>query len=315
MSFRVRRKSNKKTALRRTLFILSFIAIPVAHFLIFYVYVNFSGILMAFQKPENGQYVFAGFDNFVWVFKRIFEAKSTGGVDDLKLAFINTFKTFLIQIIMFFVGFFVSYFLYKKIKGHKLFRVIFYLPAIISPIVISYFYSEFVNSKFFSTWLQNMFNLPNPVEIFNDEQFANFGIFLQIIWLSFPANMILWSGAFSRIPTSVIEAAKIDGCGWFREIFSIVLPLVWPTFVLLLTTNLATIFAATGNVFLLTGGDFGTQTIANWMFQKVQTTPNPYGSDILNKVSAMGLLLTIISCTIAILVRKFINKKYGEVQY
>lgn len=270
---------------------------------------------MAFQKPINGQYEFVGFDNFVWFFNKLSNGNRDNGPDDLVRAFINTFKTFGLHLVMFVVGFFVSYFLYKKIPGYKVYRVLFYLPAIISSIVVSYFYSEFVRSDFFSRFLQSIAGTPDPIEIFNDNNFANMGILLQIIWLQFPANMILWGGALSRIPSSVIEAGRLDGASWIRELFQIILPLVWPTFVLLATTNLAAIFSATGNVFLLTEGKYGTQTIANWMYTSVQRAANPYGTDILNKVAAVGLLLTVISCTIAILVRKFIGKKYGDVQY
>lgn len=308
-------KKKRKADKTEKWFILSFMIIPVISFLLFYVYVNLDSFVMAFQKPENGKLVFAGFENFKWVFEKIKDG-STYEIDDLRLAFKNTFITFGIQMIMFVCGMLVSYFIYKKIAGYKTFRVIFYLPTIISTIVTSYFFIALMNSEFVPQLLTKMFRLDYVMKSpLADSDFANKMVWLNFIWLTFPANMILWGGTFSRIPDSVLESARLDGVSWIRELVQIILPMVWPTLVLLLTTNLAGIFGATGNVFLLTEGKYGTQTVSNWMYQKVQQATNPYTSDHLYRVSAMGLLLTVISCAIAIFVRKFLNSKVEEVQF
>lgn len=308
-------KQRRKTDKTEKWFILSFMIIPVVSFLLFYVYVNIDSFIMAFQKPEGGKLVFVGFENFKWVFEKIRNG-SNYEIDDLRLAFKNTFITFGIQMIMFVVGMLVSYFIYKEIVGYKAFRVIFYLPTIISAIVTSYFFIALMNSDFIPHLLTKMFRLDYEMKSpLADGDFANKMVLFNFIWLSFPANIILWGGTFSRIPDSVLESAKLDGVSWVRELVQIILPMVWPTLVLLLTTNLAGIFSASGNVFLLTQGEYGTQTVSNWMYQKVQQTTNPYTSDHLYRVSAMGLLLTVISCAIAIFVRKVLNSKVEEVQF
>ena len=298
------------------LFIVSFMIIPVVQFLLFYVYVNISSIFMAFQRPENGSVIFVGFENFEWIFERFINGSSNPG-DDLQLALVNTLKTFCVQIIMFAIGMFVSYFIYKKILGYRAFRVIFYLPSIISAVVVGYFYTEFMApTNFFPDFLEKLYgldyDLASPLA---DSQFANKMIMLNLVWLTFPANIILWGGSFSRIPDSVVESARLDGVSWLREMFQIVLPMVWPTFVLLLTTNVAGIFGATGNVFLLTQGEYGTQTLSNWMYMRVQEASNPFATNTIYRVSALGLMLTIISCALALLFRKFLNSRVEEVQY
>ena len=307
---------NKKIRWMRLLFILSFVIIPVVQFLLFYVYVNISSVFMAFQRPEKGQIIFVGLENFEWVIDRFIHG-SENLSDDLGFALGNTLKTFCVQIIMFVVGLFVSYFIYKKILGYKAFRVIFYLPSIISGVVVSYFYTALMSSSsFFPDLLERLYKLDYDLaSSLVDSDFANKMIMLNIIWLSFPANIILWGGSFSRIPESVIESGVLDGASWLREMFQIVLPMVWPTLVLLLTTNFAAIFGATGNVFLLTKGDYGTQTLSNWMYMRIYEATNPYATNTIYRVSALGLMLTIISCAIAIVCRKFLNSRVEEVQY
>lgn len=311
-----KRAENIKRKISDTAFILSFTIVPVLSFLIFYVYVHLDSFVMAFQKPENGKLVFCGLENFTYVFDRIIHG-STVETDNLQLAFINTFKTFGVQVIMFPVGLFVSYFIYKKIWGYRTFRVLFYLPSIVSSVVTSFFFLELMSaSSFFPRILEKLYrldySLSNPL---TDSDFANKMIFFNIIWMSFPGNLIIWGGTFSRIPDSVIESARLDGVNSAQELFRIILPLVWPTLVLMVTLQVAGVFGASGNVFLLTGGGYGTQTVSNWMYMKVLQSANPLGSRSLYQVSAMGLLLTVVSCIIAFFVRKFVASRVEEVTY
>ena len=310
--------AKKKQKILRILFILSFTIIPVVHFLLFYVYVNLDSFVMAFQKPNDTRtgLVFT-WDNFDYIFK-LFKEGSSFPEWDLKLAFGNTFKTFLVQMIMYPIGLLVSYFIYKKIWGYKAYRVIFYLPTIISSVVVSYFFQELMSptSSFFPELLYKITRtkgiVQNPLE---NPDFANQMVILNLVWLSFPGNLIIWGGTFSRIPDSVIESARIDGVSWIRELIQIILPLVWPTFVLTVTTSIAGIFGATGNVFLLTGGLNGTQTVSNWLYMRVQQAHDPLSNSYLYQASALGLILTVISCALAIFVRKVLNSRVEEIQY
>lgn len=308
----------RKQKIVRALFIVSFTIIPVVHFLLFYVYVNLDSFVMAFQKPnEAGTALVPTWDNFEYIFKLLKEGSSFPEWD-LKLAFGNTFKTFLVQTIMYPVGLLVSYFIYKKIWGYKAYRVIFYLPTIISSVVVSFFFQELMSptSSFFPELLYKITGtkgvVQNPLE---NPDFANQMVILNLVWLSFPGNLIIWGGTFSRIPDSVIESARIDGVNWIRELTQIILPLVWPTFVLTITTSIAGIFGATGNVFLLTGGLNGTQTVSNWLYMRVQQAHDPFSNTYLYQASALGLILTVISCALAIFVRKVLNSRVEEIQY
>lgn len=306
----------KKKKVEDGLFIFSFMFIPVISFLVFYVYVNFNSILMAFQIPENGKLV-PTLDNFRWIIENL-RRGSVNEQENLQLAFVNTFKTFGLQVLLFPIGLFVSYFIYKKIFGYKVFRVLFYLPQIVSAVVVSYFYTNIASyGSFLPEWIQKMYGLESvPSNLLLDPRFANGMIFLNIIWLTFPGNLVVWGGTFSRIPESVIESAKLDGVTWVREMFGIILPLVWPTLVLMVTLQIAGIFGASGNVFLLSDeGKYGTQTIANWMYLRVLRASNPMVNDYLYQASAMGFMLTAVSCVIAFVVRKFLVSRVEETTY
>lgn len=299
----------------RALFIISFTILPIASFLLFYVYVNFSSFIMAFQKPVGDKLVFAGLENFKWVIDKIIHG-STIPSDDLRVAFINTFKTFGVTVIMYPIGLAISYFIYKNIWGYKVFRVIFYLPSIVSGVVVSFFFTELMSpSGFFPGLLEKLFNLDyklyNPLA---DSTFANKMVFLHMIWLGFPGNLIIWGGTFARIPDSLIEYGRLEGISWIKELLSIILPLVWPTVVLTITTLVAGIFGSTGAVFLLTNGEYGTQTVSNWIYTRVLQSNTPLAKP-LYRVSAMGLMLTVVSCALAFLIKKFVSSRVEDVEY
>ncbi len=304
-----------KRKFMRALFIISFTILPVGSFLLFYVYVNIDSFAMAFQKPENGQLVFAGFENFTWVFERI-KNGSTIETDNLRLAFVNTFKTFGINMIMYPIGIINAYFIYKKIWGYKTFRIIFYLPQIVSSVVVSFFFMELMSpSGFFPDLLTKLYNLDYPLyNPLTDSTFANRMVFLHVIWLGFPGSLIIWGGTFSRIPDSLIESARLEGIGWVKELIQIMIPLVWPTFALTLILAICGIFGSSGAVFLLTGGQNGTQTVSNWMYMNILHATNPMAKP-LYRISAMGLMLTAVSCVLAFTIRKFLASRITEVQY
>ncbi len=304
-------KDKRIRKLKRAIFLLSFISIPTIYFLVFYVYVNANSFVMAFQLTKQGK-TYWTLENF----GRFFHDMATEG-SEMGIAFRNTFITFGVNMFTFIVGFFVSYFLYKKIFMYKVFKVCFFLPSLIAGTIVNSVFMQIIGVDGpIVSLVKNIYNLNYMPDLLAEERFANKVVLGQLIWLNFPANMVLLSGSFGRIPESVIESAKLDGANWVQESFKIVIPMVWPTVGLLLMMNIAGIFGASGNVFLLTKGKAGTQTLANWMYMQLYTIQgDPSESNAFNYMSAVGLLLTVVSVTIALTVRKLSDKTFGEVQY
>lgn len=293
--------------LKRAGFILSFTILPTITFLVFYVYVNFDSFLMAFRQSGHSGLTL---NNFRKVFSDLFPPNA-----EMAEAFRNTFITFGVNMAMFIVGVFVSYFLYKKIFLYKVFRIIFYLPSILSVVVLCSVYYELLETDAARTFVQKLFSLKSKPKLFSDSRFANAAVLVNMIWLTFPGNLIIWGGTFSRVPEGVIESAKIDGVNWVQEAFRIIIPIVWPTFMLMLVLQIAGIFGASGQVFLLTQGSDGTQTISNWMYLQVYSVAINNSSNAFNYMSALGLFLTAISCVLSLSIRKITSKFFGEVQY
>ena len=314
-------RKKKKVRLSRIIFIVLFLLMPTLNFLLFYVYVNVDSFLMAFKFVEKGQ-VQWGFSNFVNFYNEIVRDKG-----ELYLALVNTLKTWFLTFCMFPISFFVSVFIYRKILGGQVFRVIFQIPGLLSATIVSSLYIMLCNNTGYGTptssvgalssLVQKLFDLPYAPSLLGEERWANTFVFVNIIWLSFPGDMIIWGGTLSRIPDSVIESAKLDGASWWTETVKIIIPMVWPTVALKLVLMTTGILGASGNVFLLTSkGAYGTQTLSNWMYLKIYSQGGYLKKgNALNYLSAVGLVFTAITAVLVIIVRQITKKMDTEVQF
>lgn len=298
----------KKMSKLRVSFILFGITIPIINWLIFYVYTNFSAITMAFTNSEGMLSV----ENFLKFFEE-FTMQSS----QIREALRNTMITFAITVVTFPFKVLVSYFIYKKIPFHKFFRIVFFLPGIIFSVAFTMVFTQLVGVEgFIAQWVQEMMHLDKVPELLADSRFANIVVLLNMMWLSFPGDLIIWGGTFARIPEETLESAKIDGVTWWTELTRIIIPMVWPTVSLQMILLACNMFGASGNVFLLTGGGYGTMTLSAWMYITLyRNSGNMYTSNVYNYMSAVGLMITTVAILISLIIRQYTNKAFQDVEY
>ena len=207
------------------------------------------------------------------------------------------------------VSLIISYFLYKKIAGYKIFRIIFYLPAIISGMALVSAYKELIGPGNLWDMFLHLFGKSVPIKGYLDNaKSATKVILIYTIFTSFTSNVLLFSGAMARVPTEVLESAKLEGCSPFRELIELIFPLIWPTFATQLVFTMTGIFTASGPLLLFNAPSEST-TISYWIFTSVYgvngggATENAY-----NLVSATGLCFTIAGLPIILGVRKLTDK-------
>ena len=289
-------------------FILFCTVIPIANFLLFYIYPNLSAFTMAFTNKDG----IVSLDNF----QRFIHDLSVPS-SDIRIAFVNTFITFGIVLISFPFKVLVSYFIYKKIPGHKFFRIVFFIPTIVFSVAVSMVFMRLVSvDGVIAQWIGEEMNLGYTPELLGDSRFANTTVLLNMVWLSFPGDLIIWGGTFARIPEEVLESGQIDGTTWWTEFTKITVPLVWPTVALQMVLMFCGIFSASGNVFLLTGGEYDTVTLSAWMYLQIfDNAGNQYTSNVFNYMSAVGLVVSAIAITISLVIRRYSDKVFDEVEF
>lgn len=285
---------------KKNIFVISMLLIPVAHFIVFWCYVNFNSILMAFQRYniyEGGSYFtlnnFKALDTYV----------------DLKIGFLNTLLTFGLMLFILQWGFFVTYFLYKNIALSKLWRTFLFIPSILPIVAMTSIFKYIISpvgGPVQEIW-QILFGSRIP-SFLASKEYARWTILFYIFWTNFGGQFIVFSGAMTRIPKEVIESAHLDGAGMWTELLKLIFPLCWSTFSMLLLLNISGLFMASGPILLLTGGAQDTMTVSFWIFYNVQ-------AQNLNEPAALGLICTVILFPIVILSRFLLGKVYADVEF
>lgn len=299
------KKTRKKISKTQIIFILVTLAPAVLHLLIFWAGVQVQTFVMAFTDERTGNFTLTG--NFVTVIKSM---TSSVSVFPLVEAFRNTFIFFIVQMVMMPLTIFAAYMLYKKMAGSAVLRVILYLPGAVSSIMMALVYQQLMMSDGPIVYFFNeVLHLNLSVPFITESPLAL--IIVYDIWIGLGGGLIIWLGAMSRIPTDVLEYGRLDGIGTVREFTNIVLPLIWPTFVTMMTLALIGIFNSTGSVLIFTEGQYGTYTI-NYLFYDIvykgETTK-------FNFSAALGLMLTVLTVPIVVGGRVIMNKFGSAEEY
>lgn len=301
-----------RTKIKKKIFIISMLILPIINWLVFFLYVNIQSIGLAFADPfllnEEGRWVLT-FDNFIKIWDMITDPIA----NTLGLSVKNTLKYFLNMVLVNTpLCLFVAFFFYKKIFAYKFFRVVFYLPGIIPSLA---YVSAFQEILYPGGPIQQvmesigMGHLYPTGGFFASASTATNTILIYCIYTGLTTNVLLFTSAMSRIPTEILEAAKLDGVGPARELFHIIFPLIWPTFSTQLIFMMTGLFSSSGPILLFTNGERGTSTIAYWIFAKLYgsggggATPAGYAN-----VASLGLCLTAVLVPIILLSRKLVER-------
>lgn len=297
--------SSKYMKPKQILFAWSLIIIPLLYLLVTWIFINGQTVLLAFKNEMNEW----SLSNFVQVWKRFTDPYEADMLPIVK----NTVMYWFVQeFIGLPISLLVSFFIYKKIKGYKAFRVIFYLPAMLPSMVMVIAFSQFVYpGGVFDVICQSM-GITLPAEgLLNSAATAKYTL-MAYTFLTAACGNILFYSAMSRVPPELIEAAQLDGVTPFKEFIYVVFPLILPTFMMTILLDVASILSFGPPVFLF-GNPPGTNTVSNWFFYSVYST----GSKGIGKfgfMSALGVCFTLIMLPIVFLVRH-LAEKFSAVEY
>lgn len=300
-------------------FICAMLAIPIIMFCVFFIYLNISNIVMAFTPTTDLGFGTEWYSNFQWAWNRIFNPAMNGG-GQLTSGIVNSLILFLKDTLILPFNVVVAYFLYKKVTGYKVFQVIFYLPGIVSGLIMVNSYKiilELIGKIFLSAGNEGVYKAISAAFVTQN----NLAFPLMIIyslWLGWGGSMLLLGGAMARIPVEVIESGRLDGITTGREIVTMVFPLIWSTLSTLLILHLTALITNQGPILLFDPQAYTqTWTIGYWIFYHLGGAANVGGGGVSvqrDAVSALGLIFTAIGVPI-ILFLKWLIERVPVVEY
>lgn len=251
---------------QRNVFIASFIIPTLVFFCIFTIYPVIQGLYYSFfdWSGMSNKKTFIGFDNFKEMFQDPIIWRAIG--NDY---FLVAGKVIGIMIIATFFAVALTRFGFKLAA---FFRSIFFIPNVISVVVIGVLWNFIYNPQigFLNAFLS----------LFTKEQvtitwlgFTNHTIWMLLppaIWAGIGFYMILLIAAIQSIPESYYEAANLEGAGQWKQFSSITVPLVWEQIkVSILNIMMTTLNGSFVIVWIMTEGgpDNSTQVLGSYLYQ------------------------------------------------
>lgn len=150
-----------------------------------------------------------------------------------------------------------------RLRGRSLLRGIYFLPVVSSWIVVALVWRWLLNpSVGVVNWALGLVGIDGP-GWWTDPAWAMPSIVLASAWKDLGFVMVILLAGLQAIPTDVIEAARVDGAGWWRRLWSIVLPLLSPSTFFVVVISLINGFQVFDQVYAMTGGgpDASTETV------------------------------------------------------
>jgi multiple sugar transport system permease protein len=148
----------------------------------------------------------------------------------------------------------------RRIKGASVFRTVLFLPLAVSSVVMA------VVWQFVFQTDNGLLNIMlgwvgiGPIPWLIDPNWAMVSLCLVSVWKSVPFATVVLLAAMQGVPSSLYEAARIDGAGEIRRFFSITVPLIRGALSFVVVISIINAFQAFDQVYVLTGGHGGPET-------------------------------------------------------
>lgn len=234
------------------------------------------------------------------------------GLDNFRLLwndmnFIRSFQNSILLIVVvailtfIFAVFFAAILTKEKVRGGNFFRVIFYIPNILSIVVIAGIFSAIYDpSNGLLNSVLGMFQIDTFQQMWlGDQTIVIYSLVGALVWQAIGYYMVMYMSSMASIPASFYEAASLEGASKLKQFTSITLPLIWNnirttlTFYIISTINLSFLL-----VKALTGGgpDGSTEVFLSYMYDQA------YGNSTFGYGMAIGVVVFIFSFTLAAIV-------------
>ena len=137
----------------------------------------------------------------------------------------------------------------EKIKGQNFFRIVFYIPNILSVVVIAGIFSAIYKPE--NGMLNSILSLlrgETVMILWKDQPMVIVSVIIAMVWQAIGYYMVMYMASMSAVPESLYESAGLDGAGRLTQFFQLTLPLIWTnirttlTFFIISTINMAFLF-------------------------------------------------------------------------
>lgn len=238
-----------------------------------------------------GQPSFIGVDNYVRAF--------TEDTTFVRSVLFTLVYTLIITPVLFVGGLALALFVRRRGRASGVFRTIFFTPYVVGFAAASFLWLWLVNDSVGPiSAVTNAFGIDLDQTSWLVEKWPGLiVIIVMVTWKVVGFQMILLLSGLQGVPDELLEAAEIDGANWFRRLFSIILPLMRPTVIMVLVFSISGSLLAFEQFFLITSGRPNNETITEvyWIYNMSFTQFHlGYGAALSVFVLVLLLLVTAV---------------------
>lgn len=194
----------------------------------------------------------------------------------------------------------------EKLKGKSFFRIVFYIPNILSIVVISGIFSAIYKPEngMLNSIIGLFVKMKDPI-LWKGESLVMVSVIIAMVWQAVGYYMVMYMASMSSVPASLYESASLDGAGRAAQFFQITIPLIWTnirttlTFFIISTINMAFLFVTA----MTSGGPNGASQVALG-FMYSQKNAGLYGYCM-----AIGVVIFLFSFALSALINKVTERE------
>lgn len=200
----------------------------------------------------------------------------------------------------------VAIFINKKIKGISLYKILIYLPVVVSIVVVAIAFKWLYAENGILNFLLQTIGL-NSIGWLTDTHFAMISVALVTIYKGIGYYMMIYLAALMSVPKDLYEAADIDGANSFIKHLTVTIPHIMPTIALVVTISSISALKVFAEIYVMTkGGPLNsTKTIVYYIYERAFEN-----LDLSMAATASVVLLIIILFLSIINITFFENKRY-----
>ena len=238
---------------------------------------------------------FAGLNNY----KILFQSK------EFYTTLFNTFL-FLILVVPFLTIFplIVAIFINQKIRGISVYKVLIYLPVVVSIVVVAISFKWLYAQEGILNYILQILNIP-PVGWLTDTRFAMISVALVTIYKGIGYYMMIYLSSLIGVPKDLYEAAEVDGANEFYKHLTVTIPHLLPTIALVVTVSSISALKVFAEIYVMTkGGPLNsTKTIVYYIYERA------FENLDLSMASCASVILLAIILIFSIINITFFEKK------
>lgn len=280
--------------LRKTIKISLFLA-PILLFAIAFTYYPFIRTIINSFSIVNAKGTvtgWAGLENYAYVFGR----------SDFQKAILNTLTITAINVpITLVVTISLALIANKKRRLSPVYETMFTMPMAVSMSAACMIFKSLFSPTL--GFINYFFGL--ELGWYESRTTAIYAVIILTVWMGIGFDFLLFLSALRGIPEPIVEAARLDGAGFFRRLFKIQLPMISPTILYVVCTNMVLAMMCSGPMIIITQGgpSRATTTLMYMMYA------SGYGSSNYSLAAVVSLVAFLMTFGFTILAFVFERKK------